>query len=299
MFPQAHKQNQQKSQLLYDIPKRFWIENPQEHLTEIKRVGYGNCCLNHYLGLPEKAGRQFPIFDWQMELIYKRLFRHRHLAINKFTGAGMTSISPRLFLDISYNHKPKYSQFAVVTGTNLSLAIQILQQFIKPVIDKKHPELIKSSIKEQIILSNDTYIKAYPTDHIDSLRGQKDLELVFVDEAAFFHPNQQEDIRMAIERNEGKTDPWVIYNSTPNGPTGVFYNIFNDALKSKNDYDPIMLNYTLGLQYDFLDRAKIAKMQRDNPRLFEQEFNNKFIQPMGSVMPDISNTEQQYKAVEL
>lgn len=236
-------------------------------------------------------GVQFPIFDWQIERVYKPHFEHRHLVANKFTGAGMTSLFPRLATDISYNHKPRYTQFAVVTGTNMELAVQILQGFFLPVLQKKHPELIKSVIKEKIILSNDDYIRAYPTDHIDALRGQKDLEYIFIDEAAFFHPNQQERIRNAIERNEGKTDPWIVWNSTPNGPSGAYYNIYDDAIKGKNSYHPITLNYRLGLDCGLLDPILISNMMRENPRRFAQEYDNQFLQPVGAEKSSIVETD--------
>ena len=247
--------------------------------------------FNEWLGLPQKEGREFSIFPYQHNLrddIVKQ--KHKHIVINKFAGAGATELIPRIELELMLNYDLPYRQFAIVTGTRMNFTEQVIRTRIKSIITRNHPELISKSTNDTIELINGYYFKGYPTDHIDAIRGQSDLQFIFIDEAAFFHPNMQEELRMAIERYDTKTQPWIAWNSTPNGPEGAFYQIFTDSLASKNDYRCYIWNYQLGLDCELLTRKDVERKQQENPRLWRQELNNEFIAPVGAVLPPLDDT---------
>ena len=70
--------NQRQSvKFSFDIlkDKPFWIWDKQEHLTRFKQSN-GNCCFNHIVGLPQKDGREYPLFDYE-KLLYDNLIAVR------------------------------------------------------------------------------------------------------------------------------------------------------------------------------------------------------------------------------
>ena len=247
--------------------------------------------FNEWLGFPEKDGKIYEIFPYQHNLrddIIKG--RNKHIIVNKFAGAGATELVPRIELEMMTTLELPFKQFAIVTGTRMNFTQQVIRNRIRPIITKNHPELIANTTSDTIELINGYYFKGYPTDHIDAIRGQNDLQFIFIDEAAFFHPNMQEDLRMAIERYDTKTQPFIVWVSTPNGPDGVFYQIFTDALASRNDYKCYVWNYELGLEGGLLTKDEVEKKQKENPRLWRQELNNEFIAPLGAALPAIDDS---------
>ncbi len=53
--------------------------------------------------------------------------------------------------------------------------------------------------KETVIESNGVHIEAYPSHHLDAMRGLKDLSFIYIDEADFFPIGQQQDARDVSE----------------------------------------------------------------------------------------------------
>jgi hypothetical protein len=52
--------------------KEFWIWDITQHKLEYRRTN-GDCCFNHIIALPEKDGKQMPMFPYEQQ-IYKTLF---------------------------------------------------------------------------------------------------------------------------------------------------------------------------------------------------------------------------------
>ena len=242
--------------------------------------------FNRWLGNPlhPKLRRETDVFPFQIKL-RDQIRKHRRVIVNKFTGAGGTEMVPRIFLEMMLTDELPFKQFAVISGLRMKFTEQVIQDRIKSVITKKHPELIKSATKDTIILQNGAYFRGYPTDHIDTIRGQKDIRGIFIDEAAFFHATAQESVRTAIERYVLKTNPYIIWLSTPNGMQGAFYNIWKEAMAQQNEYFPIMIPYSDGIDSQLLDPAEIEKKKKD--RYFLQEYDNQFLAPQGAIMSPI------------
>jgi len=248
--------------------------------------------FNGWLGYPVKEGREYPIFPYELE-VRDRILKHRHVVINKFVGAGMTELIPRIMLDMMLNFDDlHYSEFAIISGTRMKFTVEIIKNRILPIILRNHHEIIDYSVNEEIKLINGRFIRGYPTENLPAMHGADKLQFIFVPEAAFFHPNVQEQLMIALERNDTKSQPHIVLNSTPNGPEGAFYRTYLDALSLENDYDPITLNYTLGIGTIFTEKDLeiIENKKRTNPRLFDQEYNNQFIAPLGAVLPPLDDS---------
>ena len=78
----------------------------------------------------------------------------------------------------------------IVTGPRIELAITL--------IDKKkglfaHHGKMQFDTKETVIELNGVHIEAYPSHHLDAMRGLKDVSFIYLDEADFFPPEQSHD----------------------------------------------------------------------------------------------------------
>ena len=73
-----------------------------------------------------------------------------------------------------------------------------------------------------------------------------DVSFIFLDEADFFPPSQQQDARDVSERYIAKSNPWIVMVSTPNAPDGLFEKI---EMESEDTclYKRLFLDYTYGL----------------------------------------------------
>ena len=258
----------------------FWLPNKQEHedrfnLVANKKLGIDKvgCCFWHAVGLPEKNGEPKGCFDYEQE-IFDAIAEHRYVWIKKATGLGITELMIRLIAWLCLKDDEfKGTQVCIVTGPRIELSITIIQR-----IKALFPEM-KFESKETVVELNGVKIEAFPSHHLDAMRGLPDVSLIFLDEADFFPPGEQKSARDVSERYIGKSDPYIIMVSTPNAPEGLFEQIENEA----DDlclYHRIKLNYEAGLHKIYTDE-EITKA-RESPS-FEREYNLKYIGQVGNV----------------
>jgi hypothetical protein len=79
--------------------------------------------------------------------------------------------------------------------------------------------------KETVIELNGVNIEAFPSHHLDAMRGLPNVSFILLDEADFFPPGQQADARDVSERYIAKSNPYIVMVSTPNAPDGLFERI--------------------------------------------------------------------------
>ena len=243
-------------------------------------VGTEDCCFNHAIGLPNKylaeVGRdiQFSLFDYE-QMLYHRLYHYKHLWIKKATGLGVTEFMLRYmaWLCVSGNVS---GQMCIVTGPRIELAITLIDR-LKGLFVNVAPKGFDT--KETIIELNGVHIEAYPSHHLDSMRGLTNVSFIYLDEADFFPPGQQQDARDVSERYIAKSNPWIVMVSTPNAPDGLFEKIEREP-ESTCLYKRLFLDYTYGLDKIYT-REEIEKA-RASPS-FEREYNLKYLGKVGNV----------------
>jgi late competence protein required for DNA uptake (superfamily II DNA/RNA helicase) len=101
------------------------------------------------------------------------------------------------------DNKLKGTQMCIVTGPRIDLAITLIDR-MKLLLKEKG--LLPFSNKETVIEINRVKIEAYPSHHLDSMRGLTNLSFILLDEADFFPPGQQQDARDVSERYIAKVD---------------------------------------------------------------------------------------------
>jgi hypothetical protein len=177
------KPRQEINNILFEsVAPIFWCGNFK---------GSGNCCYNHWLGLPEKNGTKHPIYKYQSEITGK-LESHKHIWILKARGLGITELFLRWIEWYCYtNLQSQPTQVILLTGVNLKLAKDLINRMKHHLQDFSHDMY-------QVRIGNYT-IKAYPSNHVQAYRGQENVKIIFGDEAAHFTILNDLECRAVIE----------------------------------------------------------------------------------------------------
>ncbi|MDQ3903754.1 MAG: DEAD/DEAH box helicase family protein [Thermoproteota archaeon] len=213
---EATTQQQQSKLFERAHNKPFWIWNIEEHKQVDIRTD-GDCCFNHIIGLPQKDGTDKPLYDYE-QIIFDSLAAqngNKHLWIKKATGLGISEFMLRFMAWLCLKDDGlSDSQMCIVTGPRIDLAIALIDR-MKKLFSKG---LTTFDSKETVIELNGVKIEAFPSHHLDAMRGLPDVSFILLDEADFFPPGQQQDARDVSERYIAKSNPYIVMVSTPNAP---------------------------------------------------------------------------------
>jgi hypothetical protein len=232
--------------------------------------------FNHAIGLPRKNGQEFPLFDYE-QLLFDTLRNHKHVWVKKATGLGITEFMLRYIAWLCIKDDSlEGAQICIVTGPRIELAITLIDR-MKGLFIKDN--LLRFDTKETVIELNGVHIEAYPSHHLDAMRGLPNVSFIFLDEADFFPPGQQQDARDVSERYIAKSNPWIVMVSTPNAPDGLFERIEREP-EDICLYKRLYLDYTYGLERIYtteeIEKAKTSPS-------FEREYNLKYLGKVGNV----------------
>src|SRR5919202_4750661 len=135
------------------------------------------------------------------------------------------------------------SQMCIVTGPRIDLAIALIDRMKKLFAGKG---LAVFDTKETVIELNNVKIEAFPSHHLDSMRGLPNVSFILLDEADFFPPGPQADASDVSEPYIAKSNPYILMVSTPNAPEGLFERIEKEA-EDTCLYKRLFMDYTYGI----------------------------------------------------
>ena len=280
------KKRQRREQLFFEQfrSKPFWIWDKEQHSKQ-HIISSGKCCFNHMIGLPVKNSKKMALFDYEQE-IFDLLQKTKHVWIKKATGLGITEFMLRYiaWLCLRGDNNLKGSHMCLVTGPRIDLAITLVERI------KGFFSTMRFDTKETVVLLNGVKIEAFPSHHLDAMRGLPNVSFILLDEADFFPVGQQQEARAVSERYIAKSDPYIVMVSTPNAPEGLFEEIEREP-DDKCLYKRLFFDYTVGLDKIYTVQ-EIAKA-RESPS-FEREYNLKYIGQQGNVF----SHESIQKAIE-
>jgi late competence protein required for DNA uptake (superfamily II DNA/RNA helicase) len=248
----SQQQQEKARNELYDrlINKPFWIWSKEEHKQEDIRTD-GDCCFNHIIGLPQKDGIDKPLYDYE-QLTFNALIVdkniNKHVWIKKATGLGVSEFMLRFMAWLCLKDNAlSGNQMCIVTGPRIDLAIVLIDR-MKKLFSSSTKHLTTTTTatfntKETVIELNGVKIEAFPSHHLDAMRGLSNVSFILLDEADFFPPGQQQDARDVSERYIAKSNPYIVMVSTPNAPEGLFERIEKEA-QDTCLYKRIFLDYT-------------------------------------------------------
>jgi hypothetical protein len=246
------------------IGKPFWIADKQKHDLEYL-ITNGQCCFNHIIGLPAKNGKEYPIFDYELDVVDK-IQSNRNIWIKKASGIGATELILRyLTWKILFNNDLEYKSVFIVSGTFVHHANE-LKVRMENLFRTKFSSIQLDSKFTDLWIKN-TNIKIFPSRNVKDLRGYTDVSYLFIDEADHFEPSVNSELLHAITRYEEKSNCKTIMVSTPNAPNGLFENIEKDP---NSKYCKIVLSYQVGLDKIY-DRQEIERKKKEPefPREYE------------------------------
>jgi hypothetical protein len=275
-----------------------WPTSKEEDDTRPIRpiTGNGACCFSHIVGLPSKyiqelgRDRPFPLFDYE-NMLYQRMQQYKHIWIKKATGLGVTEFVLRYMAWLCVSGRIS-GQMCIVTGPRIELSITLIDRLKRLFSGLNY----SFDSKETVIELNGVHIEAYPSHHLDAMRGLTDVSFIYLDEADFFPPGQQQDARDVSERYIAKSSPWIVMVSTPNAPEQLFDRIEHEP-ESTCLYKRILLDYTYGLDKIYTpDEIANAKQSPS----FEREYNLKYLGAIGNVFHtlDIERAIEKGKLVD-
>ena len=154
---------------------------------------------------------------------------------------------------------PRNSQMCIVTGPRIELAITLIDR-------------MKGLFKNREFLTRNCHRTKQCTlkPILSSLRRYASLtnvSFIYLDEADFFPPGQQQDARDVSERYIAKSNPWIVMVSTPNAPDGLFEKIERES-EDTCLYKRLFLDYTYGLDRIYtkqeIEKAKGLLLLKEN-----------------------------------
>ena len=166
------------------------------------------------------------------------------------------------------------SQMCIVTGPRIDLAIALIYR-----MKRLFAGLVTFDTKETVIELNAVKIEAFPSHHLDAMRGLPNVSFILLDEADFFPPGQQADARDVSERYIAKSNPYIVMVSTPNAPEGLSERIEKES-EDTCLYKRIFLDYTYGISKIYT--AEEIEKSKQSPS-FEREYNLKYLGKIGNI----------------
>ncbi|MFL6357986.1 MAG: hypothetical protein ACJ72V_01425 [Nitrososphaeraceae archaeon] len=113
----------------------------------------------------------------------------------------------------------------IVTGPGIDLTIALIDR-MKKMFAGSNKGLISFDTKETVIELNNAKIEAFPSHHLDAMRGLPNVSFILLDGADFFPLGQQQDARDVSERYIAV--PILQWYQCTNAPDGLFERIEKD-----------------------------------------------------------------------
>jgi hypothetical protein len=263
--------------------KAFWIFDKEQHKQEDIRT-QGQCCFWHILGCPRKDGREMPVLPYQ-KILYDTLQNHKHIWCLKSRGIGVTSFLLRYIAWCCLNEKIFIqSRVCIITGPRIDLAEDLIARF-KGLFAVKNPT--DKRTQSTVAYLNSVRVEAFPSHHVDTMRGLTDVKFILSDESDMYPLFQQRDVRGVMEGYIGKpnSDPHIVLVSTPKAPGGLMQQI---ELEEDSLYHKLRFDYHYGLEgpYPIYSEEQIAKA-RFSPE-FGREFELQYLGLVGNVFSQSS-----------
>jgi len=262
---------------LDDTVERLKVIKPTEYWDQFKGLTWEG--FNEKIGMPlnTKTGLPTKIYQYEDDLIID-ILKHRRVWVKKATGMGITEIVNRFIAwmctrDDEFKNNEIDVSVAIITGASSKLTVRIIERIKDLFINHKFEE------RETIGYINGARVEAFPSSSAKTIRGLSPF-IVFVDEGDFFEKNEQEETRTCVERYIIKTNPYIMFVSTPNLPDGLFDKMEREE---PSQYCKIFLLYDIGLRDGMYTKQEIEEGMKSSS--FEREYNGKYGIGIGNIFP--------------
>jgi len=258
--------------------KPFWIFDKQAHtLADIGTQG--ECCFWHMIGCPHKDGKDMPVLPYQ-KILYEALENHKHIWIKKSRSLGVTEFLLRYVAWCCIrNYFPiPNSRVCIVTGPRIDLAEDLITRF-KGLLAKNFGS---DKTQSTVAFLNGVKVEAFPSHHVDTMRGLDNVKFIISDESDYYPIFQQKEVRAVTE---AKQQSYYCLSINTKGPGGLMQQI---VLEEDSLYHKLFFDYHYGLEgpYPIYSDELIAKA-RLSPE-FGREYELQYLGLVGNVFSQTS-----------
>jgi hypothetical protein len=184
-------------------------------------------------------------------------------------------------------HFPKtlesVSLYCFIVGPRIDLAEDLIARF-KGLIGRQSTNDRTSST---VTYLNGVRVEAFPSHHVDTMRGLTDVKFILSDESDMYPTFQQREVRAVMEGYVGKpnSNPTIVLVSTPKAPGGLMQQI---ELEEDSLYHKLRFDYHYGLEgpYPIYSEENISKARLSLE--FGREFELQYLGLVGNVFSQSS-----------
>jgi len=289
-----------------EIWKESWGKHAQLYDEKYNQeLDNSYCCFNHAIGLPRKFGQPKPIFDYELLMHYYQ-YHHRwtdehgeehkgvkRMAWLKSRGLGGTSYNTRNMAWLATrNDDLRSSYMAILTGPRITLAIDILSRMKGLFYNKLG---IIFPYNNVTLWLNRVRINTFPSHKIQAFRGLENVSYIFFDEADFAPRNQQFELLSVSLGYIPKSDPTMMFLSTPNEINGLMQTLeleYNELLENAM-FKFIRTPYEWGMNKVYSPND--IRVLQKRPDVFDREMRLNYGVGSGAIFtPEILNMLDRY-----
>jgi hypothetical protein len=219
-----------------------------------------------------------PVLPYQ-KILYDALQNRKHIWILKSRGIGCSEFLLRYIAWSCVSGKIAQSAFSrvcFIVGPRIDLAEDLIARF-KGLFPHSGIFSVSDRTQSTVAYLNGVRVEAFPSHHVDTMRGLTDVKFILSDESSYYPPFQQRDVRAVMEGYIGKpnSDPTIILVSTPKAPGDLMQQIDLEPEESSL-YFKLRFDYHYGLEgpYPIYSQEQIrqARLSPEWPREYELQF---------------------------
>jgi hypothetical protein len=225
-----------------------------------------------------------PVLPYQ-KILYDALQNHKHIWIKKSRGIGCSEFLLRYIAWSCLQHFAANDRVCIITGPRIDLAEDLIARF-KGLFIKIYNSP-NDRTQSTVAFLNGVRVEAFPSHHVDTMRGLTDVKFILSDESDMYPPFQQKEVRAVMEGYIGKpnSNPTIVLVSTPKAPGGLMQQI---ELEPDSLYHKLFFDYHYGLQgpYPIYSEEQIQKAIL-SPE-FGREYELQYLGLVGNVFSQAS-----------
>lgn len=223
-------------------------------------------------------------YDYEEEL-EQVMEESKYLWVKKSAGLGVTEwmirrIAWYCLKDDVWKNEQVDINVIIIVGPRIDLAVELMHR-LKNLFNKEF------KTKETLCVLNGNRIMVFPSHHVATAHGLNP-KIVFIDEGDLFPPGQQDLVREVAERYIAKSNPHIVFVSTPYLPGGLYEKIEKEE---NSIYTKKIMLYDRGLGKVYTPEGIEIAMKSPS---FEREYNGKYGYGEGNIFPFIDMVVSTY-----